>query len=185
MGARATWVVVGIVAAIAVAAGVDALRGEPERVAQPTGTSEPPTSSTTTAGPALPLPDGEPAGVLYYTDGECRLKAVELPGPRPTDPPNWDECRFVLSPDSRRVSGAGSAWDPHSDPLRGRLFQSDARTITISTNGGPEDGFKGSAPAWRPDGTLTYTQGPSIREWPSRKVIVSQDALANEVRASN
>ena len=83
MRPKATWVVVGIVAAIAVAAGVDALRGEPEPVAQPTGTTEPPTSSTTAAEPAVPPPDGEPAGVLYYTDGDCRLKAVELPGSRP------------------------------------------------------------------------------------------------------
>ncbi len=184
MRPKATWVVVGIVAAIAVAAGVDALRGEPEPVAQPTGTTEPPTSSTTAAEPAVPPPDGEPAGVLYYTDGDCRLKAVELPGSRPADAPNWDECRFVLSPDGRRVSGAGSAWDPHSDPLRGRLFQSDATTITISTNGGPEDGFKGNAPAWKPDGTLTYTEGSSIREWPTRRVIISQGDLAEAVRAS-
>ena len=122
MRVKATWVVVGIVAAIAVAAGVDALRGEPEPAAQPQPTeTEPPTSSTTAVEPGVPPPDGAPTGLLYYTDGDCRLQAVELPGPRPVNEPNWDECRFVLSPDGRHVAPAGSGWDQHSDPRRGRL----------------------------------------------------------------
>lgn len=187
MRVKATWLVVGVVVAIAVAAGVDALRGEPDRVAQPRGETEtaPPSGSTTSAEQEAPAPDGRAGGILYFTDARCRLRATSLPPGDPVDAPNWDECRFVLSPDGERASGTGSGWDPHSDPRRGRLFQSDATTITVSTNAGPEGApFKGNAPAWRPDGTLTYTEGRSVRAWPSRDVVLSQDDLAEAVRAS-
>jgi hypothetical protein len=171
-----TVLVVVVVAAIALAAGFDALRGdsEPAQVAETGTESEPPTTSTQEAPAETP----EFGGVLYYTDENCELQAVELPEQTPADAPNWDECRFVLSPDGDRVAGAGSGWDPHTDPRRGRLFESEDGFIQISTNGGPEgEPFRGTAPAWRPDGTLTYFAGGAIREWPSGRVVISQRRL--------
>jgi hypothetical protein len=178
-----TALVVVVVAAIALAAGVDALRGddEPEPAAEPA----PEQSSTSTAEtPEAPPVEHEPvSGLLYYTDQDCRLQAGELPDLTPAEAPNWDECTFVLSPDGHRVAGAGSGWDPHSDPLRGRLFQSEDGMIQVATNAGPEGRpFRGRAPAWRPDdGTLTYFADGAIREWPSEDVVLSQRALLRAI----
>ena len=128
-----------VVAAIALAASFDALRGQGD--SQPAAESEPEAPAPTTveepAEEAPPLAD-QLGGTLYYTDENCELQAVELPGPRPVDAPNWDECRFVLSPDGQQVSGAGTGWDPHSDPAQRPFFQAGGGTIQVSTNGGPE-----------------------------------------------
>jgi hypothetical protein len=174
----ATVLVVVVVAAIALAAGFDALRGD-EGSQPPVDTGPEPPSTSTAETPEAPASEQERfAGVLYYTDESCQLRAVQLPDLEPAEAPNWDECRFVLSPDGRRVSGVGSDWDPHSDPRRGRLFQSADGSIQVSTNGGPEgEHVEGEAPAWRPDGTLTYFADGAIREWPSGRVVISADKL--------
>jgi hypothetical protein len=183
-----TTLVVLVVAAIALAAGFDALRGGSEP--QPAAESEPPPAAarTTLEEPAEeepPLAD-QLGGTLYYTDEDCELQAIELFGDRAVDPPNWDECRFVLSPNGRRVSGAGTGWDPYSDPLIGRIFQIDDGTIQVSSNGGPEgEAFAGEAPAWRPDGTLTYFGDGAVREWPSGDVVLSQRDLVRALRQSS
>jgi hypothetical protein len=179
-----TVLVVVVVAAVALAAGFDALRGDADpQPAAKTGAEQP--TSSTDRSPTSPPEEQPSAGVLYYTDGSCRLQAIEVPGARPADAPNWDECRFVLSPDRRRVAGAGSGWDPHSDPLRGRLYQSQDGTIQVSTNAGPEEEpFAGTAPAWRPDGTLTYFADGAVREWPEGAVVLSQRDLLRAMRRS-
>jgi hypothetical protein len=172
-----TVLVVVVVAAIGLAAGLDALRGDSgtEQGAR-TEPEEPSVSTPTTPESS---PSAEPfGGVLYYTDERCQLRAAQLPDLEPADAPNWDECPFVLSPDGQRVSGAGSGWDPHSDPRRGRLFQSENGRIQVSTNGGPEgEAFRGEAPAWRPDGTLTYFGDGAVREWPTNRVVFSAAEL--------
>lgn len=186
MGRRGTWLVVGALAVIATAAAADALQGE--------GADEPrsapgTTSSATTTEAAAPAEEPQAApdafgGVLYYTDESCELRAVRLPMLEAVEAPNWDECRFVLSPDDSRVSGAGSGWDPHSDPRIGRLFQDADGSIQVSSNLGPEgEPIRGTAPAWRPTGTLTYAADGAVREWPSGDVVVSQNDLAVSVRA--
>jgi hypothetical protein len=183
----ATVLVVVAVAAIGLAAGLDALRGESEPAAGTETEAEPeqPTDSTATTAEA-PSPDEPFGGVLYYTDESCDLRAVELPGQRPAEAPSWDECAFVLSPDASRVAGAGAGWDPHSDPLRGRLYQSEGGTIQVSTNAGPEgEPFAGEAPAWRPDGTLTYFADGAVREWPSGNVVLSRRNLVRALRESS
>lgn len=175
MPRRGTWLVVGALAAIALVAAVDSLRGEDEGPA-----SAPGTTSEQTATEAVPA-GAEPAafgGVLYYTDESCELRAVRLPTLEPAEAPNWDECRFVLSPDGTRASGEGSGWDPHSDPRIGRLFQSEGGSIQVSSNLGPEgDPIRGTAPAWRPDGTLTYFADGAVREWPNGGVLIPRAAL--------
>ncbi|MGH3012531.1 MAG: hypothetical protein ACRDMY_11950 [Gaiellaceae bacterium] len=167
-----TVLVVVVVAAIALAAGFDALRGGSDAEPATQGATEP----TVSRAPATeePASEAEPAGTLYYTDESCELQAIELPAQRPVEAPGWDECRFVLTRDGRRVAGAGSGWDPRSDPLIGRLFQSEDGEIQVSTNRGPEgQPLAGQAPAWRPDGTLTYFADGAVREWPSGRVVIS------------
>jgi hypothetical protein len=182
MARRGTWLVVGALAAIALVAAVDSLRGE--NAAEPGPALR--TASEQTATEAVPA-EAEPeafGGVLYYADESCELRAARLPTLEAAEAPSWDECRFVLSPDGTRASGAGSGWDPHSDPRIGRLFQSEGGSIQVSSNLGPEgDPIRGAAPAWRPGGTLTYVAGGTLREWPSGEVVLSQNDLAVAVRA--
>lgn len=173
-----TVLVVVVVAAIALAAGFDALRGGSEPAAQ----TDAPTVSTTAEPEA---PGSEPAlqGTLYYTDEHCELRAIELPEARPVDAPGWDDCRFVLSPSERRVSGAGSGWDTYSDPNIGRLFESEEGRIQVATNLGPDgEPFRGTAPAWRPDGTVTYFADGAVRAWPEGDIVLSQRELLRAVR---
>ncbi len=178
-----TVLVVVVVAGIALAAGFDALTddGSPRAGPEP---APPSVSTTQPEGPAnyVPLAD-ELGGTLYYTDASCELQAIELPRQTPTEAPNWDECRFALSANGRRVSGEGSGWDPQSDPLIGKLFQSENGTIQVSTDRGPEGSpFPGTAPAWHPNGTLTYFSDGAVREWPSGGVVLSQRDLVRALR---
>ena len=112
--------VVVAVAAIALAAGWDALRGGDDPAAQP---EEQATSSTREDDEGtnyVPLAEPDPvSGALYYTDEGCELRAATLPDIRPTDAPNWDECRFTLSPDTSRVGDETTAWDPAQRPAAG------------------------------------------------------------------
>lgn len=164
----ATLLVVVAVAAIALAAGWDALRGSGEPAAQPEEQATTSTGSDDQGTGFVPLDEAEPdpvRGTLYYTDESCELRASKLPEIRPADAPNWDECRFTLSPDATRVGDETTVWDPHADPRRGRLFQVDGDTIQVATNAGPEgEPIRGTAPAWRQDGTLTYFDGGAIRD---------------------
>ena len=172
-----TAAVVVVVAAIAVAAGFDALRGESAPEPATEARPEPPTASTT-SDPEEPPSAEEPGGTLYYTDEKCALQAVELPGSTAAEAPGWDECRFVLSPTARRVAGKGSGWDPRSDPNIGRLYESQGGLIQVSTNQGPQGSpFSGEAPAWRPDGALTYFAQGAVRAWPDGGVVMSQGHL--------
>ncbi len=169
--------VVVAVSAIGLAAGWDALRGGDEPAAQPEQAPADEDEGTN----YVPLQGAEPdpfGGVLYYTTEDCELRAAELPDIRPVDAPNWDECGFTLSPDATRVGDETTAWDPHTDPRRGRLFQVDGDTIQIATNGGPEGApIRGTAPAWRPDGTLTYVVDGAIRDWPEGNTIVAAERI--------
>jgi len=168
------------VSAIALAAGWDALRGGDEPAAQPEEQATS-TESVDQGTGFVPLDNGEPdpvSGTLYYTDESCELRAAGLPGIRPRNAPNWDECQFTLSPDTTRVGDETTAWDPHSDPRRGRLFRVDGDMIQVATNAGPEgEPIRGTAPAWRPDGTLTYFANGELRDWPEGRTVVPADRL--------
>jgi hypothetical protein len=179
MGRRGTWLVGIAVAVIAVAAIVDALRGDGE----PTAASQPrPTTSTSTKPRSVsrPVAGGVPGGVLYYTDDDCTLKAARLPSLEQIDAPGWRECHFVLSPDATSVSAPPSGWDPVGD----FLFRVDKGWVLVTSQNEPfGERVAGTAAAWRPDATLTYVADGTVREWPGGRVLLSQDDLAEAVRA--
>ncbi len=92
----ATWLLVGAVAALGVAAAVDALRGdvEPVREARPPETTTTTPDLTGQAGPAAArLRDARITGVLTYADDDCRLRAVSLPDLEPARAPSFEMCR--------------------------------------------------------------------------------------------
>lgn len=99
-----TWLLLGAVAALGVAAGVDALRGggEPEREA----TEAEPVVAERAPGPQggeRTLVDaradlsaaGVPSGVLTYADEDCRLHSVTLPDLRSHPGPEGETCAFT------------------------------------------------------------------------------------------
>jgi hypothetical protein len=107
--ARITWLVLAAVAALGVAAAVDALRGEDSSAPSEARRSAPPTTTTQPVAVEQALAEQSVGGVLYYTDENCELRAVELPSLHPAPTPVWDECRFSLSADARTVGGADAA----------------------------------------------------------------------------
>lgn len=170
MGKRVTWLVVAAVTALALAAAVDALRGEegPGR-----RQAKPPSLTTKTAGPSsfAQIPAGGSfSGVLYYSDDDCRLRALELPSLHETEAPAWSGCAFSLSPTGRAVQPAGAAWSPggevYAAGLGGVVELDSGRRV-----------FRGRVPAWRPDGTLTYVRDGAVRAWPSGRVLLSRRDL--------
>jgi hypothetical protein len=163
-----TWLVVGALGALAVFAAADALRGGEEvRARQPAQSS----------APAV-------RGILYYTDEDCRLRAVRLPRLRPLTPPVWSECRFVLSPDGERVSADSSFWSSDGS----RLVVVTEGGLQVFSGGGPEGRpLQGSAPAFRPDGRLTYFRDGAV-VWETRdRIVLSagelREAFGQDARA--
>ncbi|HXV57065.1 MAG TPA: hypothetical protein VD704_04285, partial [Gaiellaceae bacterium] len=143
---------------------------------------EPPAAATTEpnrSDAAQPF-----AGVLYYTDESCVLRAVALPDLAEVPAPSWDGCRFRLSPDETRAAGPETGWDRHSDPRIGRVFQVRDGVVSVATDLGPEGEVEGSAAAWKPDGTLTYFGDGALREWPDGEVVLSQRDLLGSLETS-
>lgn len=176
---RPTWIVVTAVAAVGIAAAVDAL---PDR-------SEPP--AATVASPqrlSAPSVSGrlDARGTLYYTDDLCRLRGLRLPRAQPVEAPEWHGCSFSLSPDGQSVLGAGVLWEPQGGK---RVAGIGGLVYVVSDPGGWEYRFRGEAPAYKPDGTLTFARDAEVVEltgycrprrrapWCERVLLTSRDLL--------
>jgi hypothetical protein len=168
MRQRGTWLVVAALAAIGLAAAVDALRGAAPKPEQPPKRADgsPPTTTAdgSTSGVRL-APETGLGGVLFYTDKGCRLRAIRLPSLRDAEAPDWSECAFSLSPGGRSVQTSWTVWSPN-----GAYAADVGNAVEIEPDGRV---LRGSTPAWRPDGTLTYVHGGAVRAWPSERVLLS------------
>jgi hypothetical protein len=105
-----TWAVVGGLAALGLAAAVDALREEPEAVKTQAGTT---TVSGLAAelGPVVgQLREAGVSGVLTYSDEDCRLHAVSLPGLEPVRAPSFEMCRPATSTGELGVLDGDVVW---------------------------------------------------------------------------
>jgi hypothetical protein len=179
---RATWVAVGVVLAVGVAAAADAVRQK---------ASEPKAASTTTAPEGTttrPSPATGLSGVLYYTDEECRLQGVQFPDVELVGGPEWAECKFSLSPDARDIEAEGAVWSPAGT---GKAIV-DRRRIVVEWTNGASHNLAGSAPAFRANGRLTFFSGGAIRELHARcslpnvrrclRVVVPREAIVMAAR---
>jgi hypothetical protein len=166
MRQRATWLVLAALAVLGLAAAVDAFRGGEKRVEPPSASSRAPRTGTAYA-PLSPQEGLE--GVLYYTDENCRLRALDLPRLIRAEAPDWEECAFSLSPSGLAVESTWTVWSP-----TGVAAEDVGDAIEVGPDG---ESFRGSLPTWRPDGTLTYVQGDAVRAWPSRRVLIAPAAL--------
>ena len=127
-----TTLVVVVVAAIALAAGFDALRGG-ERAGR-RAASRRRRRTTTPDDPAE-----EPAARRPSSAGRSTTRTRTASSGRSSccgraavDPPNWDECRFVLSPDGAAGLRGRHRLGSARGRARGRLFQSADGTIQVS-----------------------------------------------------
>jgi hypothetical protein len=153
---RPTWIIAAAVAAVGIAAVVDALPMDvrSREVAQ---------SVETTPRERPPRPPGtfDARGVLFYTDDLCRLRAARLPRLDPVDGPAWDGCEFTLSPDGESVVASGIVWHP-----QGALRATAVSGLVYVVRDDPVAGYRraGHAPAFKPDGTATFVRDGDIVE---------------------
>jgi hypothetical protein len=153
----ATWLAVGVVLLVGVAAAADGLRQKAAKSEVSSTTTTTPAGTTTRASPATGL-----SGVLYYTDQQCLLVARRLPDLRPVRSPAWNECGFSLSDDADRVAAEGFVWHPGGTV---RASQSEGSVAVVLEEGSSESSyaFRGSAPSFSPQARLTFGLGTEIR----------------------
>lgn len=197
----ATWLLVGAVAALGVAAGIDALRGdvEPER-AEPEARSEPAAAESGSAERTLvdaraDLRDAGVSGVLTYADEACRLHSVTLPDLEPHPGPRGEACIFESTVGNEFVfaePSGGSYGDP-TPRCRGGWVELLLPDGSLLARARGRCGF-----AWRPDGTPTFLRGGEVMqfapcaddgpgEFPIRcsRAVVSRADLAREFRRAS
>jgi hypothetical protein len=109
-----TWIVAAGLAALGLAAAVDALRQEPEQI------SVPRERTSTDVDLGLPqlsehvavrqLREAGVSGVLTYSDDECRLHALSLPELEPAPAPSFQMCRPLTDAGGVGVSEGSVVW---------------------------------------------------------------------------
>jgi hypothetical protein len=149
-----TWLLVGALVALGLAAILDALIDRSEATPAPLAAAPPQTANDLRAAGV--------AGTLFYTDRRCRLHALGLPTLRPVRAPRRTSCTFTLSPDARVILPAGTAWHPD-----GRMYARAARGMVEVASISPPRTFRfaGSSPAFKRDGTLTFSRNGAVFEW--------------------
>jgi hypothetical protein len=102
------------------------------------------------------------SGVLYFVDPACRLHALRLPSLATMPAPRGGGCRALVSPAS--APPGWSLW-PRNTPLAARC--DEQRRVIVSAAAGPSlPMIGGCAPAWRPDGSMTYIRRGAIVQFP-------------------
>ena len=110
---------------------------------------------------AVQLRSGGVNGVLYFVDSACRLHALRLPSLAAARAPRDGGCRALISPAS--APPGWSLW-PRNTPLAARC---EHRQVIVSAAAGPSlPMIGGCAPAWRPDGSMTYVRRGAIVQFP-------------------
>jgi hypothetical protein len=116
-------------------------------------------------------------GILYFVDGRCRLHALRLPSLASAPVPRNGGCRALISP--APAPPGWSLW-PRNTPLAARC---ERHRVIVSPSAGPAlPMIGGCAPAWRPDGAISYIRRGSIVQFPRTgraEVVRSRDQLAN------
>jgi hypothetical protein len=122
------------------------------------------------------------SGVLYYVDSACGLHALRLPSLAATPAPRGGGCRALVAPAS--APPGWSLW-PRNTPLAARC--DEHRRVIVSAAAGPSlPMIGGCAPAWRPDGSMTYIRRGAIVQFPRTgraQVLRSRSQLAGALEA--
>jgi hypothetical protein len=122
------------------------------------------------------------SGVLYFVDTACRLHALRLPSLATTSAPRDGGCRALVSPAS--APPGWSLW-PRNTALAARC--DEHRRVIVSAAAGPSlPMIGGCAPAWRPDGSMTYIRRGAIVQFPRTgraKVLRSRSQLTGALQS--
>lgn len=178
--ARGTWIIVAAVAAVGIAAVVDAL---------PTERSSEEARPATTRLEKRPRPTAafDAAGVLYFTDELCRLRGMRLPTLSPVEAPEWEDCAFSLSPDGATAIDARVVWQPQREL---RAMDSGGSVYVVREPSNLEYRLDGTAPAFTPAGALTFVRDGAVIQatglcrpskpepWCERVLLTRRDLLA-------
>jgi hypothetical protein len=105
----ATWLLVGAVAALGVAAAVDAMRGS-EQVSPQRAASTIPGLADQPELAVRQLREAGVSGVLTYSDEECKLHAVSLPELRAVRAPSFEMCRPAAASGSLGAVDGDVVW---------------------------------------------------------------------------
>jgi hypothetical protein len=157
-----TWLALAAVLAVGAAAVADALHGQLEDASSP--------SAPGFDRVARIVPPGVPAGFMgavYYSDAAdgCRLHALALPGFAGKPPPKFRGCFFSLSPDGETALASDAVWSAEG----GLVAIPDEHSFELaSTDSSHALHVEGTAPAFKPDGTLTYVRDGDLVEWTTR-----------------
>jgi hypothetical protein len=125
-------------------------------------------------------------GVLYFTDEDCRLRALRLPRLEPAVAPAWTRCEFALSLANQVAPGA-AVWHPQG-PLWAR--ERGRRIAAFAPGGTPQFDIRGSVPAFKPDGSLTFIDDRGVialrTDCPTRTArcwekLISQEELTKQL----
>lgn len=186
MGRRVTWIVVGAVAAVALAAAVDALDDDPEARLTPASTRERPAAASTSGGVPIAgqeavrdlLETARASGVLYFGDRGCRLRTLLLPAVEWRPGPNRPvPCRFTVD-----AEGAVHPDGVRIDAQSGLRAVCRGSRVTVFDRGRfALASFRDAcAPAWRPDASLTFVRDGELvlaLERREERVLLSQADL--------
>lgn len=109
--------------------------------------------------PQEELREAGAAGTIFVADTRCRVRGLRLPSlaevpgsARPTA-----ACNFAVTPRGAVLEGDG--WYP---PRLAHLGTEDG-LVELTSSDGWVLRVAGTAPSWRPDGTLTVIRGPEVR----------------------
>jgi hypothetical protein len=155
-----TALVVVAVAAVAVFAAADALRGHDEPKA-----SAPAPTITRPEPPTLHelLRRTDIIGFVVYSDHDCRLHSLLLPGME-DDVVREEGGSAVIHCRFEAAGGRILEEDEVMSPDRSSIARCRGGTIEVraANNGIVARSIRGCPPAWRPDGRLTYPRGGAI-----------------------
>jgi hypothetical protein len=112
------------------------------------------------------------AGTLVYADAKCELGALSLPDLTPDRVPEGDDvgCEISVSPDGERVAPGAARWSPDS----GRFAVCRRSRIDVVPT---RESYDGCAPAWRPDGMLTFVRDGAVRQASFGRILVPRREL--------
>jgi hypothetical protein len=175
----------GLAALFAIAIG-DALqdpRDEPRAEPQPADAAPAPPSPEVETEPAPETPpwvedqagladrlrSSGIEGTLYLSAESCAggetrlLRAVLLPDLELARGPTVNGCPFTVSANGEHAAGRGAAWSPTVPVFAARSGPDRFEVVAASRTGALS--LAGSAPAFKPDGTLTHALSGQVVEW--------------------
>jgi hypothetical protein len=128
---------------------------------------------------ATRLRDEHVTGVLYFVDRACKLHALGLPALTAAPAPANGGCRALVSP--APAPPGWSLW-PRNTPLAARCEGDDV--IVTPTVGPSLPMVGGCAPAWSPDGAMTFVRRGAVVQFPRTgraEVVRSRDELTRAI----